>query len=64
MTNRDLEKKLRSAFEHAAPDCFDAVSCSAPLEKGNVKVMQPAKKNRYIARFAALAFADLLNQGE
>ena len=63
MTNRDLEKKLRSAFEHAAPDRFDAVSCSAPLEKGSVKVMQPAKKNRYIARFAALAAALVLVAG-
>ncbi len=55
MTNRQLEEKLRGAFDRAAPNRFEDLPTSAPSEKGSVEIMKTTKNNRHIARFAALA---------
>lgn len=63
MTNRQLEEKLRGAFDRAAPDHLADLLTSAPSEKGSVEIMKTTRKNRHIARFAALAAALVLVAG-
>jgi len=63
MTNRQLEEKLRGAFDRAAPDHLADLLTSAPSEKGSVEIMKTTGKKRHIARFAALAAALVLVAG-
>lgn len=55
MRNKELEQRLRTAAEHAAPDVLDRVLSSCAGQKGSVTVMETPKKKKFIPAFAAAA---------
>lgn len=55
MRNKELERRLRTAAEHAAPDVLDRVLSSCAGQKGSVTVMETPKKKKLIPAFAAIA---------
>ena len=47
MTDQELEQRLRTALEHAAPDHLEALLSRCELRRGNVIPMTvPARKPR------------------
>lgn len=63
MTDHDLEGRIRSAMEHAAPDKLDAILSSCGEQKGTVIPMTKKKKNRWAAPLAAAAALVLMCGG-
>ena len=60
MTDQELEQRLRTALEHAAPDHLEALLSRCELRRGNVIPMTvPARKPRKKAAMAWLAAACL-----
>ena len=55
---QELEQRLRTAMDHAAPDTLDRILASCEAQKGNVIHMEPARKPR--RRWASLAVAAAL----
>lgn len=55
MRNKELERRLRAAAEHAAPDVLDRVLSSCAGQKGSVTVMETPKKKKFVPAFAAAA---------
>ena len=55
MRNKELEQRLRTAAEHAAPDVLDRVLSSCAGQKGSVTVMETPKKKKLIPAFASIA---------
>ena len=46
MTEREINEKIRQAFDHATPDVWDAVLSDCKEQKGRVFVMETAKKKK------------------
>ena len=46
MTDRELNEKLRQAYEHATPDVLDAVLSDCNEQKGRVVSMTTEKKKK------------------
>ncbi len=63
MTDRELEGRVRSAMEHAAPDKLDAILSFCDEQKGTVIPMTSKKKNRWAVPLAAAAALVLLCGG-
>lgn len=63
MTDKDMEIKVRQAFEKATPDVLSAVLSKCEKQKGTVIPMTNNKKNVHWRRFAALAAALVLVVG-
>ena len=60
MTDQELEQRLRTALEHAAPDHLEALLSRCEPRRGNVIPMTvPARKPRKKAAMAWLAAACL-----
>lgn len=55
MRNGELEKRVRTAVEHAAPDVLSRVLSSCGEQKGNVIAMETRKKKNMIPAIAAMA---------
>ena len=55
MRNDKLERRLRTAAEHAAPDVLDQVLSSCGGQKGTVIAMETPRKKTLFPAFAALA---------
>ena len=49
MTDRELNEKLRQAYEHATPDVLDAVLSDCNEQKGRVVSMTTEKKKRSLS---------------
>ena len=46
MTEREINEKIRQAFDHATPDAWDTVLSDCKEQKGRVFVMETAKKKK------------------
>ena len=55
MRNKELERRLRAAAEHASPDVLDRVLSSCGGQKGNVTAMETPKKKTFVPAFAGIA---------
>jgi len=56
MTKREINKKIRQAFDHATPDVLDAVLSDCKEQKGRVFVMTEANKRKsWVAKVATIA---------
>lgn len=55
MTEHEINKKLRDAYAHAAPDVLPAVRADCTESKGGVCMTTTKKVKRPFARLAALA---------
>ena len=61
MTNRDVESKIKQAFENATPDLLDAILQKSQQQKGKVIYMEKKKnKTAPIRRITAIAAALVL----
>ena len=59
MTDRELNEKLRQAYEHATPDVLDAVLSDCNEQKGRVVSMTTEKKkNAWLRPLIAAAALD------
>ena len=56
---QELEQRLRTAMDHAAPDALDRILASCEAQKGIVIPMEQARKPRR-RRWASLAVAAAL----
>ena len=64
MTNRDVESKIKQAFENATPDLLDAILQKSQQQKGKVIYMEKKKnKTASIRRITAIAAALVLCVG-
>ena len=65
MRDQDLEQRLRTAAEHAAPDPLDRILSSCGTQKGTVIPMNtnPKKKSRWAPLTAAAVLAFILCGG-
>lgn len=64
MKNKDIEKRIRRAFAHAAPDDFGAILPDCGATKGRIVNMEEIRKNnRWIKRAAVIAAALVLLVG-
>lgn len=63
MVNKDMEIKVRQAFEKATPDVLSAVLSECENQKGTVIPMTNNKKTAHWRRFAAMAAALVLVVG-
>ena len=57
MTDKELERSVRTAFDHATPNVLDSVLENCQGQKGKVITMTNKKKNPWISRVAAVAAA-------
>lgn len=57
MTDKELERSVRTAFDHATPNVLDSVLENCQGQKGKVITMTNKKKNPWISRAAAIAAA-------
>lgn len=57
MTDKELERSVRTAFDHATPNVLDSVLDNCQGQKGKVITMTNKKKNPWISRAAAIAAA-------
>lgn len=64
MTEKEMERSIRQAFEHATPSVFGSVLDACDKQKGTVIIMKENKrKNNWIPKIAGLAAALLLVAG-
>lgn len=63
MTEKEMERSIRQAFEHATPDVLGSVLDACDKQKGTVIMMKENKKNNWIPKIAGLAAALLLVVG-
>lgn len=64
MTEKEMERSIRQAFEHATPDVLGSVLDACDKQKGTVIIMKENKrKNNWIPKIAGLAAALLLVVG-
>lgn len=63
MRDQELEQRLRTAMEHAAPDPLERILASCGTQKGTVIPMTNNKKKRWPALAAAAVLAVLLCGG-
>ena len=55
MKNKDVNKAIRQAFTHAAPNVLDSVLSECETQKGTVIVMTEKKKVHWGIKLAAAA---------
>lgn len=63
MRDQELEQRLRTAVEHAAPDPLERILASCGTQKGTVIPMTTHKKKRWVSLAAAAVLALLLCGG-
>lgn len=63
MTEKEMERSIRQAFEHATPDVLGSVLDACDKQKGTVIIMKENKKNNWVPKIAGLAAALLLVVG-
>lgn len=63
MTDKEMERSIRQAFEHATPDVLGSVLDACDKQKGTVIIMKENKKNNWIPKIAGVAAALLLVVG-
>lgn len=63
MTEKEMERSIRQAFEHATPDVLGSVLDACDKQKGTVIIMKENKKRNWIPRITGLAAALLLVVG-
>ena len=64
MTDRELEKRIKSSFDHISPDILDSVLSDCNAQKGQVIIMnERKKKNSFVRYIAGLAAALMLIAG-
>lgn len=60
MNNRELETKIRNAYENIAPDVLDSVLSDCSTQKGQLIIMKEKKKSNHNIRYIAGLAAALL----
>ena len=57
MKNREMEEKIKTAFQHAAPDVLESVLSDCGEQKGTVITLTEKKKIRWIKAASGIAAA-------
>ena len=57
MKNREMEEKIKTAFQHAAPDVLESVLSDCGEQKGTAITLTEKKKIRWIKAASGIAAA-------
>ncbi len=63
MKNREMEEKIKTAFQHAAPDVLESVLSDCGEQKGTVITLTEKKKIRWIKAASGIAAALMITIG-